>query len=149
MLWNTGTGVWNMEGFRLGLRTEVERQARAYPWLSDRAIARRVRVGHPLVGRVRRELGLTRLVVPRLGSLNAALLVWAQAEAAHDYDLETLASEIPERSRITRALTARKVAALLQEYAQVLDGPAPVNQQPAQRAETWDDVNQDSPVLDA
>lgn len=106
--------------YESAIREQVER----WPWLSDRAIARRLGIGQPTVGRYRKALGLTKLEVPRMDPLNQALSIWGMAVQARDYDLRAMAERLPhQRQRAIRAQTARAVAAVLLEYADVLAPP--------------------------
>ena len=105
--------------YESAIREQMER----WPWLSDRAIARRLGIGQPTVGRYRKALGLKKLEVPRMDPLNQALGTWGMAVQAQDYDLTAMTQRIPERLRPTRARTARAVAAVLLEYADVLAPP--------------------------
>jgi hypothetical protein len=124
--------------YESAIREQLER----WPWLSDRAVARRLGIGQPTVGRYRKALGIERLKVPRMDPLNQALGVWGMAVQAQDYDLRAMADRLPtQRMRLIRATTARAVAAVLLEYADVL---APPYRAPSEAG----NVNQDRGVGD-
>lgn len=138
-----------MEIGRAAYEAAVKEQAKQYPWLSDRAIARRLGIGHPTVGRYRRALGLKRLEVPRMGAINGAILVLGQAVRAKDYDLTTLVQEVPAGTRQARAQTVQQVMTMLQAYADAL-APSYVPPSEGGRQQRWSpasdagsDVNQD------
>jgi hypothetical protein len=100
-------------------RVRIERAIRTYPTASDRALARSVSVTPTSIGRWRRKLGMPRVEGPPMQRIERLTLSLGRLYPSVDVD--TLVSTCDPGHRRGRALTLRRLAAWIGQYADALD----------------------------
>jgi hypothetical protein len=101
------------------VRSKIEWYIREYPAASDRALARSIGVTPTSVGRWRRKLGMPRVEGPPMQRIERLMLSLGRLYPSVDVD--TLVSTSDSRHRRGRALTLRRLAAWIGQYADALD----------------------------